>query len=83
MALERTSPWPFAGIGLLACMFFIYGGSLIYMHWWLVLVLYLVWFPVAIRASDSFAHAPARTFPIASLSVITYVVAVGVQTATR
>lgn len=83
MPLERVSPWPFVGLGTLACTFFVFGGSLIYMHWWIVLILYLLWFPMAVRASAAFARNPRIVFPISLASVGTYVLAVGIQILTR
>lgn len=53
------------------------------MHWWIVLILYLLWFPMAVRASDGFAKNPKIVFPISLISVGTYIVAVGVQILTR
>lgn len=83
MPLERVSPWPFVGLSVLACTFFLFGGSLIYMHWWIVLILYLFWLPMAVRASAGFATNPKIVFPISLASVGTYVIAVGLQILTR
>lgn len=83
MPLERVSPWPFVGLSILACTFFIFGGSLIYMHWWLVLLLYLIWIPMALSASKAFARHPSAVFPISLASVATYLIAVGLQVLTR
>ena len=81
--LERVSPWPFTGLGILACTFFLFGGSLIYLHWWIVLILYLLWVPMALSASTAFARNPKAVFPISLVSVGTYLVAVGLQILTR
>lgn len=81
--LERVSPWPFVGLSILACTFFIFGGSLIYMHWWLVVILYLLWIPMTLSASRAFAERPRAVLPISLASVGTYVIAVGIQILTR
>lgn len=83
MPLERVSPWPFVGLSILACTFFIFGGSLIYLHWWLVLLLYVGWFPMTMSASRAFARNPPVVLPIALASVGSYVIAVGLQILTR
>ena len=83
MSPQRVSPWPFVGLGVLACTFFLYGGSLIYMHWWLVVVLYLLWVPLTLSASRAFAEQPRAVLPIALASVVAYLVAVALQAATR
>lgn len=83
MALQRVSPWPFVGLSILACTFFIFGGSLIYLHWWIVVLLYLFWFPMALSASRAFAQNPRSVFPISLASIGTYVLAVGLQILTR
>jgi hypothetical protein len=83
MAQKRVSPWPFAGLGILACTCFIFGGSLIFMHWWIVAILYVAWIPMTLSASRAFAERPGAVFPISLASVGTYLVAVGVQILTR
>ncbi|GAC1525097.1 MAG: hypothetical protein NVS3B1_13580 [Marmoricola sp.] len=83
MSPQRLSPWPFVGLGVLACMFFLFGGSLIYMHWWLVLTLYMLWVPMTLSASKAFAENPRAVFPIALASIATYLIAVGLQALTR
>ena len=83
MSPERVSPWPFAGLGVLACTFFLYGGSLIYMHWWLVAILYVLWIPMSLSAGKAFVEKPGVVFPIALGSVATYVVAVALEALTR
>ena len=80
---ERVSPWPFVGLSLLACTFFIFGASLIYMHWWLVVILYLLWMPMTLSAGRAFAERPRAVFPISLASLATYVIAVGAQILTR
>ncbi|MGN6722328.1 MAG: hypothetical protein ACTHJM_06930 [Marmoricola sp.] len=83
MPLERVSPWPFVGLSILACTFFLYGGSLIYLHWWIVAILYVLWIPMTLSASKAFAANPRAVFPISLASLGTYLVAVGVQILTR
>lgn len=79
MPTQRVSPWPFVGLSILACTFFLFGGSLIFMHWWLVVILYLLWVPMALSASKAFAESPRAVLPIALASVASYLIAVGLQ----
>ena len=83
MSSERVSPWPFVGLGVLACTFFLYGGSLIYMHWWLVALLYVLWIPTMLSASRAFAERPRAVLPIALGSVGVYAIAVALEALTR
>ena len=83
MPQERVSPWPFVGLSILACTFFIIGGSLIYMNWWIVVILYVLWIPTAMSASKAFAEKPSAVLVISLVSVVTYVLAVGLQILTR
>lgn len=83
MSPQRVSPWPFVGLGILACTFFLFGGSLIYMHWWLVVILYVLWFPMTLSASRAFAENPRAVLPIALGSIATYLIAVGFQALTH
>lgn len=40
---ERVSPWPFVGMGGMACAFFLYAASGLIAPWWAVVVLLVVW----------------------------------------
>lgn len=49
---EPISPWPFIGMGALACVLFLYGASVLLAPWYAVtflVVLWLVLFAVACR----------------------------------
>ncbi|HEY9562280.1 MAG TPA: hypothetical protein VIR30_00790 [Nocardioides sp.] len=49
---EKVSPWPFVGMGALACAFFLYAAAWALAPWWVVvlnLVVWLVAFVVATR----------------------------------
>ncbi|NYG60748.1 hypothetical protein BJ980_003671 [Nocardioides daedukensis] len=49
---EKVSPWPFVGMGALACAFFLYAAAWTFAPWWVVvlnLVVWLVAFVVATR----------------------------------
>ena len=39
----EVSPWPFVGMAGMACAFFLYGASVLFAPWWVVVLLGLVW----------------------------------------
>lgn len=40
---NATSPWPFVGMALMACAFFLYAASGLVAPWWGVVALLVVW----------------------------------------
>lgn len=70
------SPWPFVGIGGLACLGFLYGGSLIFLPWWVVAILYVLWLPLMVTGTRWFAVRPKGVIWLAVAGVVTWLVAV-------
>ena len=73
---QRLSPVPFIGIGLLTCLGFLYGGSLIFMDWWAVIILYVIWVPLYVIAWRCFAVKPKAVLPLALIGVGCWLLAV-------
>ena len=73
---QRLSPVPFFGIGLLTCLGFLYGGSLIFMPWWAVIILYVIWVPLYVIAWRRFSKAPRSVLPLAAIGVACWLLAV-------
>ncbi|MGB0099315.1 MAG: hypothetical protein WBP61_03455, partial [Nocardioides sp.] len=53
MSLQRAevSPWPFVGMGGMACVFFLYAASGLFAPWWVVVLLLVVWAALLLVAS--------------------------------
>ncbi|MGH3411939.1 MAG: hypothetical protein ACRDPH_02530 [Marmoricola sp.] len=79
----KASPWPFVGIGGLACLVFLYGASVLYMPWWLVVVLGLVWLALLARALRWFTPRPTATAWLPVVGFGCWLVAVGVTALLR
>lgn len=80
---DRVSPWPFVGMIIMACMFFMVGASILFLPWWLVGVLFVVWLAMTASACRAFATKPTSTLPIALANVAVYLVVLGVSVAAR
>lgn len=77
MALERrrvsrpprpdyaVSPWPFAGMVLMAAAFFLYAASGVVAPWWAVVVLLGVWIALFVLCCRWWSRHPKRLVPIA------------------
>ena len=75
------SPWPFVGLGGLACLGFLYGGSLIFLPWWTVAILYVLWLPLMVTGSRWFAERPKGVVWLAATGVAAWLLAVLVAAA--
>lgn len=78
MKRQQVSPVPFVGMGALACLLFLYGASILFLPWWGVLVLYVVWVPLFLRAVRSFTPRPRAVLVMAGLGVLAWLGAVGI-----
>ncbi len=78
---KPLSPWPFIGVGTLTCLGFLYGGSLIFLPWWAVLVLYVLWLPLMVTGARWFAVRPKGVMGLAIAGVIAWVIAVAIAAA--
>jgi hypothetical protein len=64
---NATSPWPFVGMGGLACAFFLYAASGLVAPWWGVVLLLLVWLAFFVTACLWWTPYPAR-LPLLALA---------------
>ncbi|WP_310963818.1 hypothetical protein [Nocardioides terrisoli] len=77
MNRRRIAPAPFIGMGLLACLLFLDGASILFLPWWGVLVLYVVWVPLFLRACRAFDSRPRVVLLMAALGLLAWLGAVG------
>jgi len=77
----QLSPWPFVGVGTLACLGFLYGGSLIFLPWWAVVILYVLWLPLMVTGARWFAVRPAGVMWLAGAGVLAWLAAVAIAAA--
>ena len=56
----KVSPWPFVGMGALACLLFLYAASLTYTPWWIVVPLLVVWLVLFVLGCRWFLPHPRR-----------------------
>ncbi|MGN6252918.1 MAG: hypothetical protein ACTHNS_14000 [Marmoricola sp.] len=76
MRLTPTSPWPFVGLGALACLAFLIGASVQFLPWWGVLLLAVAWLLLTIAGSVSFSAHPRRVLPLAVVGYLLWLMAV-------
>ncbi|MDP3891605.1 hypothetical protein [Nocardioides sp.] len=69
---DRVSPWPFVGVGGLACVFFLYAATptIVDAPWWAVALLLLVWLAFFISACRRFTTRPVY---VAVLPLVAFV----------
>lgn len=65
-----VSPWPYAGMVLMASSFFLYGASLLVAPWWGVLLLVLVWLVLFGLCCAWWTPHPKRLVPVALGSML-------------
>ena len=77
MELEKVSPWPFVGMGGLACLFFLYAASATFWPWWVVTLLLLVWAVLMLIGFRWFTPRPRGTalLPLVGLALYAAVLA--------
>ena len=56
----KASPWPFAGMVGMACVFFLYAASVLFLAWWLVALLVLLWVALLVVACAWWTPRPGR-----------------------
>ena len=56
----RVSPWPFAGMAAIACLFFLYAASALVAPWWAVVALLLVWVGLLVQGLAWWTPHPRR-----------------------
>ncbi len=67
---NATSPWPFVGMGGLACALFLYGASVLAAPWWAIAVLVAVWLVLFVTACRWFTPHPRRVAWLAVFAVV-------------
>ncbi|WP_156388691.1 hypothetical protein [Nocardioides sp. Root151] len=70
-----ASPWPFVGMGGLACALFLYGASGLVAPWWAVVVLLLVWVGFLVTACVWWTPHPKRLPVLAVVAIAFWFVA--------
>lgn len=64
------SPWPFAGMCLMAAAFFLYAASGLVAPWWAVVVLLLVWAALLALCCVWWTPHPRRLVGVAVFAVV-------------
>ena len=81
VARRRTklSPWPFVGMGGLACVLFLDAASSVFAPWWVVAPLIVVWLALFVLACRWFTPHPRRVLwaAVAGVAVWFVVTVVG------
>lgn len=68
---NATSPWPFVGMGGMACAFFLYAASGLVAPWWGVVLLLLVWLVMFVLACRWWTPHPKR-LPVLAVTTIAF-----------
>jgi len=81
VAVEKVSPWGFVGMGGMACVLFLYLGTVAIAPWWVTLLLVLLWLALFLAARRWFVPHPARVpwLPVVAAIVWFVVLAVGTR----
>ena len=72
MPLEQPSPWPFVGMGGLACLFFLYAASGTFWPWWAVTSLLAFWAVLMMVGFRWFTARPRATALLPVLGLLVY-----------
>jgi len=59
-APAQVTPWPFVGMGAIACVLFLIGASVLFTPGWVVAVLGAVWCAAFVVACRWFTRRPGR-----------------------
>ena len=71
----KAAPGPFVAMGALACLFFLYGASVLFLPWWGVAVLYLWWLVLFVWATRWFTPRPRRILLLPALGFLAWLFA--------
>lgn len=66
---EPVSPWPFVGMAGLACAFFLYGASVLFAPWWVIVLLFVAWVALLLVAAAWWTPHPRRLPFVALVAV--------------
>lgn len=67
---NATSPWPFIGMGGLACAFFLYAASGLLAPWWAVVALLVLWALMLLLAILWWTPHPRRLVGLAVFAIV-------------
>ena len=67
---NATSPWPFVGMGGMACAFFLYAASGLLAPWWAVVLLLVVWMALMVLATAWWTPHPTWVPWLAVFAVV-------------
>ena len=71
----KATPGPFVAMGALACLFFLYGASILFLPWWGVALLYLLLLVLFVRATRWFESRPRGILLLLAVGFAAWVVA--------
>jgi hypothetical protein len=69
----EVSPWPFVGMAGMACAFFLYGASVLFAPWWVVVLLVLVWVALFVVACAWWTPRPRWVPGVAVVALLVWV----------
>ncbi|MDT0203344.1 hypothetical protein [Nocardioides sp. AE5] len=67
--VEKASPWPFVGMGAMACAFFLYAAAWPLAPWWVYVGMWLVWLVLFVTATRWWTPHPKRV-PVLGIAAI-------------
>ena len=70
---EVVSPWPFVGMAGMACALFLYGASVLFAPWWVIVLLALVWVALFVVACAWWSLHPRWVPGVAVVAVLVWV----------
>lgn len=76
-----VSPWPFVGMAGMACAFFLYGASVLFLPWWGVVLLGVVWVALFVVACAWWTLHPTWVPGVAVAAVVIWFAFVAVSAA--
>jgi hypothetical protein len=71
----KASPGPFVAMGAMACLFFLYGASVLFLPWWGVVLLYACWLVLFAVATRWFIPRPRGVLALPAVGLLAWVVA--------
>jgi hypothetical protein len=78
---QPVSPWPFVGMAGMACAFFLYAASVLFLPWWVVALLGLAWIALFVVACAWWTLHPAWVPGVAVAAVVLWAAFVAVSAA--
>lgn len=69
-----VSPWPFIGMGALACVLFLDGAAALFAPWWVVTLLVLTWVVLFVEACRSWTPLATRPAVLAGVGFAIWLV---------